>query len=155
MESIGKGALSRYVRAKMRGRGLTQREVELRSGGKITDGYVADILSGAARNPSVEKIAALAVGLGVDMHEIFDIASRPFRQDVDEQHTANGLQILPFLEMVLTIAESPDLIRILEEIVKLLPEERKIILDSLEAINQHKVRQLTSKTPLLHHKKNA
>ena len=53
-----KGDLSRYVRRVIMQKGLTQRDVELRSEGKITDGYVADILRGAAKNPSVEKIKA-------------------------------------------------------------------------------------------------
>ena len=64
MARYERGDLSRYIRKVMKEKNLTQRDIELRSGGKITDGYVADILSGDAKNPSVDKIKALARGEG-------------------------------------------------------------------------------------------
>ncbi|HSO75224.1 MAG TPA: helix-turn-helix domain-containing protein, partial [Blastocatellia bacterium] len=65
MANTTKGPLRTYVKRIMTQKGLTLRDIEMRSDAKITDGYVADILRGTAANPSAEKIKALAVGLGV------------------------------------------------------------------------------------------
>ena len=56
--------LSAYVRRVMKLKGLTQNDVEQMSGGRITDGYVASITTDRATNLSVEKLVALADGLG-------------------------------------------------------------------------------------------
>src|SRR5258705_13704207 len=69
-----KHELGEYVKRVMKLKGLTQKDVQRLSGGKITDGYVASITTGRARNLSVDKIAALAEGLGVDTDELFHIA---------------------------------------------------------------------------------
>src|SRR5882724_13577091 len=66
--------LGEYVKRVMKLKGLTQKDVQRVSGGRITDGYVASISIGRARNPSVDKLKALADGLGVDMDELFHVA---------------------------------------------------------------------------------
>src|ERR1044072_9713576 len=99
-----KGKLSRFVRQGMTQKGLTQRDIEVRSGGKITDGYVADILSGDAKNPSAEKIKALAQGLGVNAHELFDVVCGPFEEGESEHGIVALSPVVPFLEMMLEVA---------------------------------------------------
>jgi transcriptional regulator with XRE-family HTH domain len=138
MIKADKGDLSRYVRGVMKQKGLTQRDVELRSGGKITDGYVADILSGAAKNPSVEKIKALARGLDVNVYELFDVACGQFEQSASERGSVALSQVAPFVEMMLEIAESPELTKLVKEAIQLWPEERAVALRTLESINEHR-----------------
>ncbi|HEX5736025.1 MAG TPA: helix-turn-helix domain-containing protein [Blastocatellia bacterium] len=139
MNEAGRGDLSKYVRRVMKQKGLTQRDVELRSEGKITDGYVADILSGAAKNPSIEKLKALARGLGVDLHELFDVACGVPERDVGERRSAATMfDAVSFLEMMLDVAESPELRELVEEAIELWPEERAVALGMLESINEHK-----------------
>lgn len=138
MIKTGKGDLSRYVTRVMKQKGLTQRDVELRSEGKITDGYVADILSGDAKNPSVEKLKALARGLGVELHEIFDIACGASETDEGEQQSPTLFDTVSFLEMMLEVAESSELKELVQEVIQLLPEERAVALLMLESLNERK-----------------
>ena len=132
------GELSRYVRRVMRERRLKQREVERRSGGKITDGYVADILCGRAKNPSVEKIMALARGLDVDASELFAVACAPLEINVGKNQNVDLPDTLSFLAMMREVAESEDLTKIVEETIRLMPQERAIVLRSIESINERK-----------------
>jgi transcriptional regulator with XRE-family HTH domain len=133
-----RSSLGRYVRLVMKQKGLTLRDIEARSAGKITDGYVADILRGAANNPSAEKIKALGHGLGVDPHTIFEIICGPKEQNAANIRREEIPEVGPFLELMQEVAEQPDLVKIVEEAVLLLPEERPIVLKSLEAFNARK-----------------
>lgn len=138
MAKYHKGNLSRFVRQVMKQKGLTQRDIELRSGGKITDGYVADILSGDAKNPSAEKIKALAQGLGVNAHELFDVICGPFEQGEAEHRSVALSPVVPFLEMMLEVADDPELMKIVQELIRLYPEERAVLLQSAETFNKRK-----------------
>ena len=142
---MDKGQLSRYVKRVLKEKGFTQRDIEIRSGGEITDGYVADILRGSARNPSALKIKALARGLGVDAHELFDIVCGPLEPGASQQQNMYAAGVVEFLDMMQEIAENPELTRILEEAVQLLPEERSIILESLKALNERRLRPQQSR----------
>lgn len=66
--------LSQYVSRIIRQKGLSSREVERRSAGAITDGYVMQIVKGSTANLSIVKAQALAAGLGVDEDELFKVA---------------------------------------------------------------------------------
>ena len=49
-------------------------QIARKSGGTITDSYIFDIMSGKTKHISVEKLEALALGLGMDSVELFKIA---------------------------------------------------------------------------------
>lgn len=66
--------LAEYVARIISEKNLKHHEVKDISGGEITDGYVRGIMSGKARNLSVDKLKALAQGLGVSEDEIFRVA---------------------------------------------------------------------------------
>ncbi len=71
--------LDQYVKRIMGEKQLTMREVQERSGHKIAGAYVARIMRGIARNLSVDKLKALAVGLGEPEETVFKVACRvPF-----------------------------------------------------------------------------
>jgi transcriptional regulator with XRE-family HTH domain len=120
----------------MKQKGLTLRDIELRSGGKITDGYVSGIITGIAKNPSVEKVKALAQGLGVSTDEVFHVACglqdarAPRRQEMDSS------QFVMLLDLMHKIVINPDLVEILNELVYLGPDKRAVMLQTLKAINQ-------------------
>ena len=142
---MDRSRLGRYVRKVMKQKGLTLRDIEARSDHKITDGYVADILRGAANNPSAEKIKALGRGLGVDPHSIFEIICGLQEQSAVNISREEISEVGPFLELMQEVAEQPELLKIVEEVVLLLPEERSIVLRTLEAFklrrqnpNEHK-----------------
>ena len=70
--------LAQYVDRIMKEKNLKSWDVEARSiaaGNRIADSYVDNIVKGITTNPSVEKLNALADGLGVDKIEIFKVAS--------------------------------------------------------------------------------
>lgn len=57
--------LPTFIKQIMAARGFSYRDVETRSEGTISHGYVSSLVHGIYRNPTVEKISALAKGLGV------------------------------------------------------------------------------------------
>jgi transcriptional regulator with XRE-family HTH domain len=50
-------------------------------GNKITDTYVTNIVRGTSSNLTIEKLLALAEGLGVDKVELFKVAAGIEEQD--------------------------------------------------------------------------
>ena len=63
-------SLADFIRKTMKDKGLTLREVEERSHGKIHNSYISKILGGVARNPTRDKLEAIAEGLGVPLKEV-------------------------------------------------------------------------------------
>ncbi len=138
MVESNNGHLSRYVKRVMKQNGLSLRDIEIRSHAKITDGYVAEILRGTAANPSAEKIKALAVGLGVDAHELFDVVCGPFEPAAAQPPGEETTDTLEFLETMQEVAASTELIKIVDEAIRLMPEERAVVLKSLQSINERR-----------------
>ena len=66
--------LGEYIKRIMGEKQLTMKKVENRSGHKIADAYIANIVKGIARNLSVDKLKALAVGLGEPEDTVFRVA---------------------------------------------------------------------------------
>lgn len=82
-------ALADYVLKAIATRNLTQSEIAERArkkGFAISQNYISKIISGSARNISVEKLKALAAGLNVPEEEIFVIA----RGGTSEEKITNG-----------------------------------------------------------------
>jgi transcriptional regulator with XRE-family HTH domain len=132
------GHLSRYVKRIMKQNGLSLRDIEIRSEAKITDGYVAEILRGTAANPSAEKIKALAVGLGVDPHALFDVICGPFEPAAAQPPDDQATDTVEFLEAMQEVAANSELIKIVDEAIQLMPEERAVVLKSLQSINKRR-----------------
>lgn len=127
--------LGRYVRRIMKAKGLTQKDVQQKSGGRITDGYVASILTGRASNPSVDKIKALADGLGVDVDELFHITAGLPLQAASEKHRVGVAASLRVLELLKKIVTSPDILDILNEVASMKPEDRAVLLKFARSID--------------------
>lgn len=68
--------LADYVKRLRFEKGLSQREVEVKSGNRISKGYIGQIENREVLGHSVtpQKLQALAVGLGVSEDEIFAVA---------------------------------------------------------------------------------
>ncbi|HSO74857.1 MAG TPA: hypothetical protein VLU47_08465, partial [Blastocatellia bacterium] len=90
-----------------------------------------------AANPSAEKIKALAVGLGIDAHALFDVVCGPFEPGSQPTSEA-ATDTLEFLETMQKVAVSPELVRIVDEATQLAPEERAVVLKSMQAINERR-----------------
>jgi transcriptional regulator with XRE-family HTH domain len=63
--------LKNYLKQVMKEKSLTAVDIQKRSGNKIADSYISNILKGKAKNLTVAKLTALADGLGVDSMEVF------------------------------------------------------------------------------------
>lgn len=72
--------LADYLRQKLND-GATLRGIEERSEGGITHSYLSKLLSGAASNPSRDKLKAIALGLGVSEDEVFAAAQGRTRSE--------------------------------------------------------------------------
>jgi hypothetical protein len=66
--------LRSVVKVKGKRTGIPVAQIARQSGGTITDSYIFDILSGKTKHISVDKLEALALGLGMDSIELFKIA---------------------------------------------------------------------------------
>ncbi|MDQ1592976.1 MAG: hypothetical protein QOG71_3603 [Pyrinomonadaceae bacterium] len=88
------GDLSDYLRRKLNeDETLTLRKIEERSGGKITHSYLSKILNRVVKNPSVEKLQAIAKGLGVSDDEVL-AAVRGKRPEDDPDFLKSRLGLL-------------------------------------------------------------
>lgn len=125
MSESNEEQLSDYIRRVMKEKGLTQHDVEARSGDQITERYVADILRGASKNPSVEKLIALAHGIGIDPDELFAIARRAFEKRTSKSCSTEPLDADLFLEILQMIDESPELMEIVQAAIQLSPAEQR------------------------------
>src|SRR4030095_7450597 len=133
MSKTSKQGLSRYVERVMKQKHLSRRDVKLRSGGKITDSYVSAIISGTAKNLSIDKLKALARGLRVrDMELIrtaFGMSEGPVRQRVaDKSHN------LLLVDIKKKSIISNDVAEIVQEVIKLSPSERAVVLQYVKRV---------------------
>lgn len=127
-----RGELSEYVRRVMKAKGLTQKDVQRLSGGKITDGYVASISIGRAKNPSAGKLQALGDGLGVDPDVLFHLACGTPEPIAEGHKISPAAELLMIMETVHKAIVIPEVVEILNELIRLAPEERAKLLRSLK-----------------------
>ncbi len=144
MNKSGREELSRYVKRIMSQKQLKVRDVELQSGGQISNGYVSGIMSGNVTNLSIDKVKALARGLGVDLHEVLDVICGP-RARAGEGSHLDSPQCLEFLDLMQRVVVSREMLEILEEAVLLSSEERLIVLKYVKKLNHSKNRLAKSK----------
>ncbi|MEK6285548.1 MAG: helix-turn-helix domain-containing protein [Acidobacteriota bacterium] len=132
--------LSEYVRRVMKLKGLTQKDVQRMSGGRITDGYVASITIGRASNLSVEKLQALADGLGVYVDDLFHVACGAPEKAGGKRNVGRAPDPMMILETVQKAVASPDVTEILHEVVRLSTEERADLLRYIKRLGSIKAK---------------
>ena len=135
MSKTSKPGLSRYVERVMKEKHLSRRDVKLRSGGEITDSYVSGIISGTAKNLSVDKLKALARGLRVREIELIRVAfglsdERVSRRAADQSHN------LLLLDITKKAVISNDIAEIVREVIKLSPAERAVVLQYVKRLGR-------------------
>jgi hypothetical protein len=121
--------LIRLINRVMQEKGLSVPQIQKRSGGKIKNSFIYDILSGKTKTLSVEKVHALAEGLGVDSIDVFKAASG---EAVEFTYTErwSPKTLLKIMEQVV---DDPQLTQILQALLKAKPSKRQAILRSLES----------------------
>lgn len=65
--------LREYLRKVVKEQGTPVAQIARQSEGSITDSYIFDIMSGKTKHISVDKLEALAKGLGMDSVELFKL----------------------------------------------------------------------------------
>src|SRR6185436_4041526 len=120
--------LRAYVREVMDKKGLSEWQVEKRANRKIKDSYIKDILSGKTKSISVEKLNALAEGLGVDGVDLYRIASGEDIPVAEEEALPPGL----FVKAVDLMIHDPDVSAIVSSLLRLKPAKLKALRKQLE-----------------------
>jgi transcriptional regulator with XRE-family HTH domain len=123
--------LSQYVKRTLEQKQLTMRDVEVRSQGGIADAYVANILKGLSRNPSVDKLKALAVGLGEPEDDVFKVARGLPLGDTQgrggEPWPGNVL-----VNAMQRVVSSPELTSLLQALLQMSAKELKAVTQFIE-----------------------
>jgi transcriptional regulator with XRE-family HTH domain len=83
--------LAEYVDLKMKEKGLSASDIEKRSGKMVTDGHVAYVLAGKAKNPTLKVLLGLAKGLEVDPVEVFKAAASIHQELLQQVWTPHTL----------------------------------------------------------------
>jgi len=133
MSKTNKQGLSRYVELVMKEKHLSRRDVKLRSGGKITDSYVTAIINGTAKNPSIDKLKALARGLRVREMELIRAAFGLSEERVPKR-VADKSHNLLLVDIKKKSIISNDVAEIVQEVVKLSPSERAVVLQYVKRV---------------------
>ena len=126
-KSSRKEGLSRFVERVMVEKNLSRSDVKLRSGGEITDSYVSAIVSGSSTNPSVDKLKALARGLRVSERKLVAIAFAYLEEPHTERAVDQSHNLL-LLDIRKKSVISSDVAEIAQEVIRLTPSERAIVL---------------------------
>ncbi|HEY7913852.1 MAG TPA: hypothetical protein VIG62_18210 [Blastocatellia bacterium] len=129
--------LAAYVTRIIREKGLKQDEVRRLSRGQITDGYIRGIMKGKAKNLSVDKLKALALGLGVSEDELFRVARGlpAFSDSLKQEQEATFGSII---RLVGDSAKNRIVADLLREAAKLTPELQEEALRLLKILNSRK-----------------
>jgi len=128
----GVETLSQYVRRILEEKHLTMTDVEQRSEKGIADAYVANIVKGLAANPSVDKLKALAAGLGEPEDDVFKVA-RGLPLDYVEQGGRDPWPGTILAKAIEKIVTSPELTKILQALMQMSLIELKAVLRYVES----------------------
>jgi transcriptional regulator with XRE-family HTH domain len=135
MSKTGKAGLSHYVDRVMKEKHLSRRDVKLRSGGEITDSYVSGIISGSAKNLSVEKLKALARGLRVREMDLIRVAFG-ISDEPEDNPAADQSHNLVLVDLSKKTLFSNDIAEIVQELVGLSPADRTIVLQYIKRLGK-------------------
>lgn len=135
MKKTGKQGLSHYVDRVMKEKHLSRRDVKLRSGGEITDSYVSGIVSGSAKNLSVEKLKALARGLRVHEMDLIRVAFGLSDQREDHRATDQSHNLV-LVDLTKKTVISNDVAEIVQDVLSLSPADRAIVLQYVKRLGK-------------------
>ena len=116
-----------FIQKTMAEKGLSAWQVQKRSGGKIKDSYIKDIVAGKTKSIGVEKLNALALGLDVDSIELFKLASG---EDIVHPSDPWPSQVLH--QALGMIIESSELTKIVKALIHSKPAKLKAVKKVLE-----------------------
>src|ERR1044071_7244246 len=119
-------ALAEYVDLKMKAKGLSRVDIEKRSEKMITDGHVAYILAGKAKNPTLKILLGLAKGLDVDPFEVFGVAANL------SSNESEPLSTYALVQVINQMTNNPDLAKAVIALSRQKPSKIKSVLKILK-----------------------
>jgi len=128
----GAETLGGYVKRILSEKNLTMYDVEVRSERRIGDAYVANILNGIANNLTVEKLKALAAGLGEPEDDVFKVA-RGLPLDDRKERGGEPWSAAGILNAIQKVMASPELTKILRVLMQMSVGELKAMLQLVES----------------------
>ena len=109
--------LAQYLDRLMRQKRLTPKELSRRSG--LTDSYIIRLRNGKLDNPTVDTLKKLAVGLGVNAHDLFTAASGV------EPNEGPPVDLALLLDLVRKLISDPGGFEAFQRLLKLSPRQRE------------------------------
>jgi transcriptional regulator with XRE-family HTH domain len=155
MRKIGRENLGEYVRRVIKEKDLKLRDVERRSDGQITNGYISGIINGKITNLSIEKLLALATGLEVDAHEIFGAAIGEARQSVTEISGTAIPDAQWLVDIMQEIVASPELTDLVHDLVNLSRDELAMVMKVARSLSERTHHSQVDKEKRVRSKKRA
>lgn len=129
--------LSQYVRRILAEKQLTHKSVEERSEKGITDAYIGSIVKGKARNLSVDRLKALAVGLDEPEDDIFNVA-RGLPLDYKSEGRRDPWPSAALANAIQRIVSNPELTKILKALLRMTFKELQAVLEYIESMKKPK-----------------
>ncbi len=120
--------LKAFIEEVMEKEGISVAEIERRSGGGITDSHIFKILKGKAKSIGVDKLNALAKGLGVSNIELLRVVSGEEIHYRNEEPWPSAL----LLKTMDRIVNDPDLGAVVKAAFRLKPAKLKALKKQLE-----------------------
>jgi transcriptional regulator with XRE-family HTH domain len=123
-----KETLAEYVTRIMHQKNLKPADVRENCGKKLSGSYILRVAKGTMDNLTIETILALAEGLEVSPHEIFNAAC-------GEDETESKVDPLLLVDTMRKLVLNPQLIPVVHELAKFSPKQQVRVLESVKALN--------------------
>ena len=131
--------LSQYVKRILNEKQMTMKNVQERSEGGIADAYVGSIVNGVAKNPSVDKLKALAMGLDEPEDDVFKVA-RGLPLDHEREASRDPWPGTLLAKAIGRIVSSPELTKILKAALRMSLKELQAVLKQIESMKKPKTK---------------
>jgi hypothetical protein len=128
MSRLNKNPLSDYVRRKIDEQHLSRHDVCVRSGGLIGESYVGAIINGTCTNVSIDKLKALARGVGADEVELARVALGDAMPTGSDQWNRAEEPAFVLLDLKSKAVISSDIAAIANQLTRLSPRERSSVM---------------------------
>jgi transcriptional regulator with XRE-family HTH domain len=140
MRKHGKSGLAEFVSRVVRDKGLKLCDVARNSDGQIAQSYVSRIMTGDVNNISLDKLVALARGIGEDPHRVFTAYYGSWPRSATNRQEDFECGAVEFVEVMRKVARDSRLTEIVKEATRLWPEEYPVVLGYVRQLNEHKRR---------------
>jgi transcriptional regulator with XRE-family HTH domain len=116
--------LGQFIERVARQKGINFHDIERNCDGKISNSYVSKIVNGEVDNPTVDKIVALAVGMGISPFDILEVMCG--QSPATERRQSLDAQV--FVDLMHKVVINPGLLEIVQLCSQLRDEDHQELL---------------------------